>query len=245
MRWFLAILDDVRRQAAHAWGLLRRAVTPAATHAGRLHQLSGMISLLLVGGALVLVSRAPARLYIPPPDEWEGFSVVPEPEPPPDLTRPVREIPNRFPPRMRMPTQREVDSATPIDGAPFDPDRDLVYVMDDRVYWESDHDVGDTEDDHLVHFAVEEPLRRLIELVDQAGGTLEVHDAYRDVGVHHVRSLHRQGRAVDLTCDDLGLEELGKLTWAAGFDWVLYEVGPGGHHIHASVRPDRKRLAAR
>lgn len=243
MQWVFAIFEEVRRQSIYAWGLLRRVAIPAATPAGRLHQYSGLASLVVAVLALAVVSRAPARLHVPPPDGWSGLAVgvyEAEPDPLPDLTQPLREIPNRFPPRTRMPTRREVDASVAIDHVPFDPDLDLVRVEDDRVWWESDHDYGDDEDDHLVHFALEEPLRRLIELVDQAGGTLKVQDAYRAVGVHHPRSLHKQGRAVDLTCDELGLEELAKLTWAAGFDWVLYEVGGGGHHIHASVRPDWK-----
>ena len=110
------------------------------------------------------------------------------------------------------------------------------------MWWESDNDEaqGDTEDDHLVHYALEESLRRVIELVVQEGGTLEVHDAYRATGVHSPKSLHKQGRAVDLTCDELGLERLAILTWAAGFDWLYHEAPKrGGHHVHASVRPDR------
>lgn len=240
MKWFLKILDEFRRHTAHALALLGAWVKPSPTPAGRLHQLSGLVSALVILGAVVLVSRAPARLYVPPPEDWAMTeqSQAHLPDPMPDLTQPVREIPNRFPARTRRPTQRETDSSIGIGKVPFRPERDLVEVYDDRVFWESDHDRGDTEDDHLVHAALEIPLRRLIELVAQAGGSLEVHDAYRDVGIHAPLSLHKEGRAVDLTCDDLGLEELGKLTWAAGFDWVFYEAPRGGgHHIHASVRP--------
>jgi D-alanyl-D-alanine dipeptidase len=119
---------------------------------------------------------------------------------------------------------------------------DLVRIDDPRVWWESDNDHKDTEDDHLFHRAMEEPFRRLVELVHQAGGTLEVHDAYRPEGIHAPLSLHREGRAVDVTCDQLGLEKLAKLAWAAGFDWVYHEVPRrGGAHVHASVREDRIR----
>ena len=155
-----------------------------------------------------------------------------------DYANPVRKIPDRFPARTRMPATREGTASISIGKVSFLPDRDLIAIRDDRVWWESEHDVGDTEDDHIVHFAMEEPLRRLIELVTREGGTLEVQDTYRKTGIHASTSLHKQGRAVDLTCDELGLERLAALTWAAGFDWVFYEAPKkGGHHVHASIRP--------
>ena len=109
-------------------------------------------------------------------------------------------------------------------------------------YWqqekETEDDDTDTEDDHSVHRSLEAPLRRLIELVHRRGGILEVHEAYRATGVHNPRSLHTEGRAIDVTCDEFSLEELAKLCWAAGFDWVYYEGGSkvNGPHIHCSVR---------
>ena len=122
----------------------------------------------------------------------------------------------------------------------FDPDRDLIEVDDRRVWWESEHDKNDTENDHLMHVAMEIPFRRLVEQVVKAGGTLKVQDAYRASGIHASRSLHKEGRGIDLTCDEIGLEKLAKLTWAAGFDWVLFEAPKkGGWHVHASVRPVR------
>ena len=119
----------------------------------------------------------------------------------------------------------------------FFPEYDLVRVEDDRVWWESEHDHGDTEDDHIMHRSMEEPCRRLIELVSQAGGKLKIQDAYRPSGIHSARSLHKEGRALDLTAEGISLEKLAKLCWAAGFDWVYYEVPKkSGVHIHASVR---------
>jgi hypothetical protein len=117
----------------------------------------------------------------------------------------------------------------------FSPGRDLTFIDDARVWWESDNDDGDNEDDHSIHKSLEIPLRRVIELVAARGATLKVQDAYRPAGIHNPRSLHKEGRAVDLTCDDMPLEDLAKLCWAAGFDWVYYETR-GGAHIHCSVK---------
>jgi hypothetical protein len=160
-----------------------------------------------------------------------------------DLTVPARPEPRRFPARSTMPDCREEDASGGLRGH-FHVRHDLVRVDDPRVWWESDNDTNDTEDDHLMHRAMEEPFRRLVELVVAAGGTLKVQDIYRDAGIHAPKSLHKEGRAVDLTCDELGLERLAQLAWAAGFDWVFHEwPKKGGAHVHASVRADRPRLA--
>jgi hypothetical protein len=107
------------------------------------------------------------------------------------------------------------------------------------VWWESDNDVNDCEDDHSVHKSLAGPLSNLVELVSRQGGVLKIQDAYRAHGVHNPRSLHKEGRAVDVTCDEFPLEKLAKLCWSAGFDWVYYEDGPGGAHIHCSVKRQR------
>ena len=74
--------------------------------------------------------------------------------------------------------------------------------------------------------------------------------------VHAARSLHCEGRALDLTLGRPGsdkslsgpeasaaLERLAKLAWQAGFDWVYNEWPKGGGpHVHASVRRDAPRL---
>jgi len=155
----------------------------------------------------------------------------------PDYTQPVREEPDSFRMNTYMPRRREKYVVGPLGRAAFLPQIDLVLIDDERVWWESDHDRGDTENDHVFHRNMEEPMRRLIELVNQHGGTLKVQDAYREKGVHAKLSFHKVGRAVDVTCDELGLEKLAKLAWAAGFDWVYYEAPKkGGHHVHASVK---------
>ncbi len=167
---------------------------------------------------------------------------LPTPQPqPPDLS-PVREEPTRFRRNTYMPKRREGDVSGSVDPETFSPGRDLIYIDDSRVWWESDNDKasGDDECDHSMHMALEFPFRRLIELVSAREGVLEVHDAFRAARVHGSRSLHKEGRALDLTCDQLGLEALAKLCWAAGFDWVYYECGKGGDHIHVSVRRDHE-----
>jgi len=80
-------------------------------------------------------------------------------------------------------------------------------------------------------------------MVEERGGTLKVQDSYRASGnVHAPKSLHKQGRAVDVTWkdpktgDNRSLSTLARMCWAAGFDWVYFENSPP--HIHASVRPD-------
>jgi len=155
-----------------------------------------------------------------------------------DLGRPVRLMPTAFPRNTHLPDRREGSVSGSVDPEAFSAGRDLVYVDDSRVWWESDHDENDDECDHSMHVAMVVPFRRVVELVCARGGTLEVHDAYRAARVHGSRSLHKEGRAVDLTCDELGLETLAKLCWAAGFDWVYYETGSGGAHVHCSVRRD-------
>lgn len=242
MKWISAIVRDLVLQCRHAWELLRGMWSPGHPGPiGRLHLISALVSSSVIVAALCMVTRVPASRYVPPPDAIPLVVSIPEiPIPEPiDYTKAVREIPSRFPARSKMPARGEGSTSVSIDQVRFDPNTDLVLVDDDRVWWESDNDKGDTENDHQVHHALETPLRRLIELVNAEGGTLKVQDSYRDKGIHSSRSLHKQGRAVDLTCDELGLERLAKLTWAAGFDWVYYEAPKkGGHHVHASVKPE-------
>jgi hypothetical protein len=148
-----------------------------------------------------------------------------------------RKAPRRFPKNTHMPSVRESAASGAVDPSRFDPRRDLVRFTDYRVWFESDRDTNDDEDDHLIHRSVEAPLRRLIDLLQQRKEQLRIHDAYRPKGVHSIRSLHREGRALDLTSEKMSLAELAKLCWVAGFDWVYYEAGKGGEHVHVSVKP--------
>jgi len=173
-------------------------------------------------------------ILLNPPD----VGVTPRPTLPAGRRGPaIRPVPLHFPPGTHLPRIPERLASGPISPATFSPEHDLVLFDDPRVWWESDHDCGDTENDHLMYPALVPPLKRLIELVEKHGGHLKVHDAYRADGVHSPRSLHKEGRAVDLTCSGLPLEDLARFAWAAGFDWVYYEHHRGGgDHIHCSVR---------
>lgn len=167
----------------------------------------------------------------------EGLAVQTPRWKPPDLKKPVRAVPKTFRINATMPAMGEGAASGSIEVFSFKPERDLVRVEDARVWWESDNDdhTGDQEDDHLMHWALEEPFRRLVELLRQNGtGTLKVQDIYRAEGIHGVRSLHKQGRAIDMTGDGIALSDIARFACAAGFDWVFYETR-GGAHIHASV----------
>ena len=161
-------------------------------------------------------------------------------QPPPDLHNPVRPAPATFPVDSNMPTGREVFASGPIDLATFNPDKDLVRFEDKRVWFESDNKKNPEEDDHIIHRAMEVPLKRLVNLLEKkdAKAKLKVHDAYRPTGIHLEKSLHREGRAIDLTSEKVSLSELAKLAWQAGFDFVLYEKPgkSGGEHLHCSVK---------
>lgn len=165
----------------------------------------------------------------------------PETPPLPDLHNPARAAPAAFPPDSNIPRGKEIYASGPIDLATFNPTNALVRFEDKRVWFESDNNNhGDDEDDHLIHRAMEVPLKRLVNLVDKKGGSLKVQDAYRHADnnkIHMTTSLHCEGRAIDLTCEKLNLSDLAKLCWQAGFDFVLYEVPKkSGVHLHCSVK---------
>jgi|LSQX01.1.fsa_nt_gb hypothetical protein len=185
---------------------------------------------ILLGWACRRPQR-PEQTQEPAPDDGETVAVATN-------AVPERTMPERFPRNTYMPNIREGEASGSIHMPTFSPGRDLIYIDDPRAWWESDHDGEyDDECDHSIHKNLEAPLRRVIEAVAARGATLKVQDAYRPTGIHNKRSLHREGRAVDLTCDGLELEELAKICWVAGFDWVYHECPKGGgDHIHASVR---------
>jgi hypothetical protein len=201
----------------------------------------GVLILALAGVAGLIGSALPNRQK-QRSDQLSKPTPAKKPAPTPALPdwSPVREEPKHFPRNSYLPNKREGDVSGSVDPERFSAGRDLIYVDDDRVWWESDNDKasGDDECDHSMHRALKVPFQRLVELVAARGGVLEVHDAFRAARVHGSRSLHKEGRALDLTCDQLGLEALAKLCWAAGFDWVYYECGKGGDHVHVSVHPD-------
>lgn len=153
------------------------------------------------------------------------------------LDQPVRAAPAHFPPDSCLPAGKEFVACGPVNPATFSPGRDLMRFEDPRVWFESDHGHGHEDDDHTIHRCLEEPFRRLVELAAKRGAQIKDYDGYRPNGVHRNDSLHREGRAIDITAEGIPLEELAKLCWQAGFDWVFYENSvKSGAHIHCSVR---------
>ena len=230
----------------------RRAAAAAAAFAGS--AAAALVAVHLVLAAVSLVRGCGGK---PPRPERQGPS-----ESGPGFFSPVREAPASFPRNSKMPGPSERDASGGIDLDSFSAARDLVYVDDPRCWWESDNDAAenDVECDHSMHAAMELPFRRLVNLVAAAEGTnsqLRVQEAYRPSGIHSARSLHCEGRALDVTLGRPGardsfrgaegaaaLERLAKLCWQAGFDWVYFEQANGtGPHVHASVRRAAPRLS--
>lgn len=211
-----------------------------------------LFTLTLAACCLLLSGCGCRRDEAPAPEVAEDSLAKIEEAPAIDLS-PVRDFPEKFPKRTHLPDLKEAEASGGISNSLFSAGRDLVYVEDDRVWWESDND-GDEDDecDHSMHRAMELPFRRLVELCAASNATLRVQEAYRATGIHSTLSLHKEGRALDLTCPTLdpdnpnpekptlkSLEILAKMAWAAGFDWVYFEVPrASGPHIHASVRRD-------
>ncbi len=191
-------------------------------------------SLLLLSAVESCGKRRPAEKQAPEVAEKKP------PAPPPDVHNPVRPAPAAFPPDSNLPRGKEVYASGPIDLAHFSPTNDLVRFEDKRVWFESDHDKIPEEDDHMIHRALETPLKRLVNLMEKKRGTLKIHEGYRAAEknkIHLDSSLHCEGRALDLTSETMSLTELAKLAWQAGFDFVLYEKPrKSGVHVHCSVK---------
>ena len=201
----------------------------------------GIAAAVCVGGLLLCVSLEGCGQR--GATETVAREAVKKPElpPPPDLHNPVRAAPASFPPDSNLPKGKEIYASGPIDLAAFNPTNALVRFEDKRVWFESDKDHhSDDEDDHVIHRAMEVPLKRLVNLLEKKGGKLKIQEAYRPADknrIHMASSLHSEGRAVDLTCEKVSLSELAKLCWQAGFDFVLYEVPKkSGVHLHCSVK---------
>lgn len=245
--------------ARHA---LRHANGEPGRYAARLRAAAPWCAVFAIGlaagwGARGCANAAVRPVLAAPPAETPEPPAAPVPEQAretgPDLFAPVREAPERFRRNAHLPDVRENEATGGIDLDSFSAGRDLVRVDDPRCWWESDNDAAehDTEDDHSMNAAIVEPFRRLVNLAAAAepGYQLRVQECYRAAGVHAPKSLHCEGRALDLTFERLEgekltpfekvavYESLAKLCWQAGFDWVYYEQARGtGPHVHASVR---------
>ena len=198
------------------------------------------------------------RKDVPSKEQTDETEAPAEQEPEAQQIVPVRPFPDRFPRGSHMPDIKESEASGAISNSVFSPGRDLVYVDDPNVWWESDFDgEADDEDDHSMHRSIEPAFRRLVAMLAASNATLRVQEAYRPSTIHASTSLHKEGRALDLTCPDLdpscertdpsvgtqirptplSLEILAKMCWAAGFDWVYYEVPKNsGPHLHVSSR---------
>lgn len=158
-----------------------------------------------------------------------------------EVSRPVRPALESFPPNTNLPKGKESQTVGAIDLGRFDPARALVRFEDSRVTVARDSEGPDIAGGAcLIHRSVEVPLKRLVNLLASKKGKLRVLAAYRPVTPgqrHDATSLHYEGRAVAVTCQKLSLEELAKLAWQAGFDFVLYEAPSSGQHqVHCSVK---------
>jgi len=167
-----------------------------------------------------------AAVRYPPPSDFDPLAYA-APDPVPEVG-----------PRTHYPPRKELLVSGANDPQLFDPDLDLIEYHDPTIWWESDNDTdGDTEDDHQMHRDLLPPLLRLSALVLHEQALLKVQDSYRPTGIHNPQSLHREGRAIDLTADGMTLGRLARLAVQAGFDWVYYESPrSGGAHVHGSVR---------
>ena len=236
----MAILDEIpppetfkdfgERGAFNAW--MKYAVIVAA-----LVCVAGIVVCLVVDSSR---KGKPKPVAEEPAKTEDAAEAKPGDAPPPDLHNPVRPAPKSFPMDSNLPRGPERFASGPIDLATFKPATDLTRFEDKRVWFDSDNKTNAAVDDHIIHRAMDVPLKRLTNLLEKKGGKLKVHDAYRAADknkIHLENSLHCEGRAVDLTCEGISLSELAKLAWSAGFDFVLYEKpGKSGEHLHCSVK---------
>jgi len=111
----------------------------------------------------------------------------------------------------------------------------LVRCSNDVVVFKDEEQTGA---DRMMSPRAHERLHRLARLTEHAWPGLKprVTEAWDENGEHTDRSVHYEGRALDLTTSDMDPKKLGRLAglaWEAEFDWVYFE---DPSHVHASVR---------
>jgi hypothetical protein len=135
-----------------------------------------------------------------------------------------------------LPNQPEAERVGAISGAvdrgtvPF---HRLVRCDARNIVFKDEEGTGA---DRLMTPRLEARLQRLASLVSREwpGVQLRVTEAWDENREHGERSVHYEGRAVDLTTSDLDntrLARLAGLALSAGFEWVAHEPT----HVHASV----------
>jgi hypothetical protein len=112
---------------------------------------------------------------------------------------------------------------------------DLVRNGDSRVVFKDEERTGA---DRMMTPRLRSRVGELSSLVSRQwpSVSLRVTEAWDENAEHGERSLHYEGRAVDMTTSDRDAAKLGCLAGLAvraGFDWVYFE---GSTHVHASVK---------
>jgi hypothetical protein len=111
----------------------------------------------------------------------------------------------------------------------------LVECRHDSVVFKDEEKNGA---DRRMSRRAHERLHALARLVEREwpGKKPRVTEAWDEETEHGDRSLHYEGRALDITVSDLDTSKLGRLSAlarAAGFDWVYFE---DATHVHVSTR---------
>lgn len=136
------------------------------------------------------------------------------------------------------PGRPEIDvvggAGKPIRRRSRDYSRLVECVHDDIVFKDEEKNGADRRMSRRTH----ERLHALARLVEREwpGKKPRVTEAWDEDTEHGDKSVHYEGRALDLTVSDLDTTKLGRLSALsrdAGFDWVYFE---DATHVHVSTR---------